>query len=192
MTVAPGRYTVQLRNEGDTLKYKALGYCVVKTSGQTEWNAADYNEKLLYDSVLSGTINRAYWSFEALKAAEANLKTIKELHYNTEGIKQETLKELKPLLERIEGLKLKFMLPEGYRYYEESTVRLNDVLYEAHGLLHGSSAVTANAKIGVENARNASDLLCTEVDRFLNDQCNPFIEKVASYSSEIRWVKPVK
>ena len=84
------------------------------------------------------------------------------------------------------------MLPEGYRYYEESTVRLNDVLYESHGLLHGSSAVTVNAKNGIENARKASDLLCTEVDAYLKNQCNPFIEKVAMLSSEIRWVKPVK
>ena len=192
MSVAPGKYRIEIRNEGDTLKYKALGYGTVKTSGQTEWNAANYDEKLRYDLILSGIVNRAYWSFEALKAAEANLKTIKELHYNTEGIKKETLKELKPLLERVEALKLKFMLPEGYRYYEESTVRLNDVLYESHGLLHGSSAVTANAKNGIENARKASDLLCTEVDAYLKNQCNPFIEKVAMLSSEIRWVQPVR
>ena len=84
------------------------------------------------------------------------------------------------------------MHTEGYRYYEESTVRLNDVLYESHGLLHESSVVTANAKIGVANAQKASDLLCTEVDGFLKNQCNPYIEKVALLSSEIRWVKPVK
>jgi hypothetical protein len=192
MTVAPGRYTIQIRNEGDTLKYKALGYCLVKTSGQTEWNAGFYEEKLRFNAVLNEAISRAYWSFEALKAAEENLKTIQGLHFKTEETKKATLKELKPLSERIETLKLKFMHTEGYRYYEESTVRLNDVLYESHGLLNESSEVTANAKIGVANAQKAADLLCTEVDRFLKDQCNPFIEKVALLPSEIRWVKPVK
>ncbi len=192
MSVPPGKYRIEIRNEGDTLKYKALGYGMVNTSGHAEWNAVGYDEKFRYNTVLNEAITRAYWSFEALKAAEENLKTIKGLHFKNDVTKKETLKELEPLLERIEALKLKFMHTEGYRYYEESTVRLNDVLYESHGLLHESSVVTANAKIGVANAQKASDLLCTEVDGFLKNQCNPYIEKVALLSSEIRWVKPVK
>ena len=188
--VAPGRYRIEMRNEGDTLKFSALSYCNVLTSGQTEWNPKSYDDKMKLDSALNTVITRAYWSFEALKTAEENLKTIKDLHFNTQTFKKETLKELKPILEKLEAYKLKFMLPEGYRYYEESTVRLNDILQESHGLLNQSSDVTQNAKIGVENARNATDSLCSEIDEFLTKSCNPFIEKVASYTTEIRWVKP--
>lgn len=191
MKVAPGTYKIVIRNEGDTLKFNTMVACDVVNSNQTEWDNNAYQEKLKYDSILNVSISKAYWAFESLKTAQENLKTIQNLHFNTDGIKKETLEEAKRLLKEIEALKLQFMLPEGYRYYEESTVRLNDVLHDAHGLLHQTSKVTENGKVAILNAQRASSKLCDEIDLFMNKKCNPFIEKLASYPSEIRWVKPI-
>jgi hypothetical protein len=82
------------------------------------------------------------------------------------------------------------MLPEGYRYYEESTLRLMDVLGEAGGLIRGSIELNQNTRNAVDNARNMTDLIGAEVREFIKNKYQTFMGEVEA-NKQWDWKKDI-
>lgn len=71
------------------------------------------------------------------------------------------------MIQTIDSFKLRFMLPKGYRYYEEATVRLNDELQNAWSLLRSSENPGENVSHAIENAKKSSEVIATNLEDFL-------------------------
>jgi hypothetical protein len=88
--------------------------------------------------------------------------------------------EIAQINKSIDSLKNRFMLPEGYRYYEESTLRLMDILGEAGGLLRSSIELNQNTANAIENARIATDKISDEIRDFIQNRYQPFMGRLNS------------
>ena len=84
------------------------------------------------------------------------------------------------------------MLPKGYRYYEEATVRLNDELQNAWSLLRSSENPGENVSNAIKNAKKSSELIATNLEDFLKNDYQPFIDELRNNALEINWIKPIK
>jgi hypothetical protein len=149
-------------------------------------------KKLEAFNKLSKIIDQAYQNFETLKTCELNLKALAGLNYATDGIKEETINRSKPMIQTIDSFKLRFMLPKGYRYYEEATVRLNDELQNAWSLLRSSENPGENVSNAIKNAKKSSELIATNLEDFLKNDYQPFIDELRNNALEINWIKPIK
>jgi len=149
-------------------------------------------KKLEAFNKLSKIIEQAYQNFETLKTCELNLKALTGLNYATDGIKEETINRSKPMIQTIDSFKLCFMLPKGYRYYEEATVRLNDELQNAWSLLRSSENPGENVSNAIKNAKKSSELIATNLEDFLKNDYQPFIDELRNNALEINWIKPIK
>ena len=192
MEVAPGKYKMVIRNEGDTLKFADSVWVEVKESGQSPFSSADYSKKLVTAADFAKVVQLAYSSFEALKEAERSLETMGKLQFESDTLKQRYLKESKKITDSLAQLKLKYMLEEGYRFYEDATIRLNDHLYNAAGLLNGSEQVTENVQVAIDNAKKQTDKVTSEVRNYLNGTVKPFLKKAELQGDKIRWNKEIK
>lgn len=114
------------------------------------------------------------------------------LNYATDGIKEETINRSKPMIQTIDSFKLRFMLPKGYRYYEEATVRLNDELQNAWSLLRSSENPGENVSHAIENAKKSSEVIATNLEDFLKKDYQPFMDELRNNALEINWIKPLK
>lgn len=192
LTVEPGRYKMVIQNDGDTLKFADSAWIEVRESGQTKHPQEWRKEKNAAAIDFAGIVKTAYLSFEALKDAERSLEALGRLHYESDSLKQRIAKENKQISDSLAQLKLKYMLTEGYRYYEEATIRLNDHLYNAAGLLNGSPQVTENVRVAVKNAKRETEKVVGEVRSYLNGTVKPFLKKAESQSDKIKWNKEIR
>ncbi|MGB0268991.1 MAG: hypothetical protein ACPGCV_02325, partial [Bacteroidia bacterium] len=115
-----------------------------------------------------------------------------KLNYATDGIKEETINRSKPMIQTIDSFKLCFMLPKGYRYYEEATVRLNDELQNAWSLLRSSENPGENVSNAIKNAKKSSEVIAASLEDFLKKDYQPFIDELRNNALEINWIKPIK
>jgi len=192
VSVAPGKYKIILRNEGDTSLFLDSTWCEVLPSPLRKWDQKSHLKKLEAFNKLSKIIDQAYQNFETLKTCELNLKALAGLNYATDGIKEETINRSKPMIQTIDSFKLRFMLPKGYRYYEEATVRLNDELQNAWSLLRSSENPGENVSNAIKNAKKSSELIATNLEDFLKNDYQPFIDELRNNALEINWIKPIK
>ncbi len=190
--VSPGKYRITLRNEGDSLRYSSSSFCNVFNSGQNDWDSIAYTSKLEAYNQFSPAVSRAFQVFENLKTAEENLKKLDALHFKSESNKKETLKAAKSITDSIADFKLKFMLPKDYRYYEDATVRLNDILYAAQELWSGNERPNENVTIAINNAKRATAELCGPIEQFLNGPYSLFMQGLSNNSDEVQWLEPLR
>jgi hypothetical protein len=127
-----------------------------------------------------------------LKEAERSLETMGKLQFESDTLKQRYLKESKKITDSLAQLKLKYMLEEGYRFYEDATIRLNDHLYNAAGLLNGSEQVTENVQVAIDNAKKQTDKVTSEVRNYLNGTVSPFLDKLDAEGKRIKWRSEMK
>lgn len=198
ISVFPGTYEIRIRNEGDSLTFEDRRTCEVRASGQVSWVRSDYDSKWMKVQAFEKVVNRAYNAFENLKIAEENLQKLGTLSVKgTDLVSAEIMKKglkdtTKSLLDSIKNFKLKFMLPKGYRYYEMSTVRLDDLLGAAWELLSAHKSENANTQVALQQAENAVNELCEQVALYLNTVYLPFIDNYYPKNSPLEWVKPLK
>jgi hypothetical protein len=174
------------------LKFADSAWIEVRESGQTQHLWGWRIEKNAAAMEFASIVTVAYLSFEALKDAERSLEALGKLHYDTDSLKQRMAKENKQISDSLAQLKLKYMLTEGYRFYEEATIRLNDHLYNAAGLLNGSPQVTENVRVAVKNAKRETEKVVGEVRSYLNGTVKPFLKKAESQSDKIKWNKEIR
>ncbi len=192
LRVSPGKYKLLLRNEGDTLWFRDSVWCEVLSSPIEKWDSAAASKKEQLYSELSTFTNQAWEDFESLKTMETNLKTLDKLHFATDFIKDETLESSVEMKSFIDSVKLLFMLPKGYRYYEEATVRLIDDLQTAWSLLRSSDSPGENVEIAIRNAKARTKEMAELIHSFKESKYQPFIDDLRVNASEINWIKPLK
>jgi hypothetical protein len=81
------------------------------------------------------------------------------------------------------------MLPEGYRFYEDATIRLNDHLGAAAGFLGGNDAVTENVLVSIRNAQRQTDRVVARVNAFFAKQYTPFVNLANSKQKDLKQIK---
>ena len=91
----------------------------------------------------------------------------------------------KPLSDSISVLKNLFMMPDEITYYEESTVRLNDLLSNANSLISQGLSVDQNAFNAIKNAKNETEKVCQRINAFSNSNWMPFAEKLKKETIQI-------
>jgi tRNA threonylcarbamoyl adenosine modification protein (Sua5/YciO/YrdC/YwlC family) len=91
----------------------------------------------------------------------------------------------KPLSDSITVLKNLFMMPDEITYYEESTVRLNDLLSNANSLISQGLSVDQNAFNAIKNAKNETENVCQRIIVFSKSQWIPFAEKLKKETIQI-------
>jgi hypothetical protein len=190
--VFPGKYKLLIRNEGDTLKFADSSFCMVLSSGQSKPESVAYEKKLTTVNAFAKTVKRAFNSFENLKTAESNLKKLDLLSYESDSTKKAMMKISKTLLDKIDTLKLQFMLPKDYRYYEDATLRLNDVLYQAWEYLQGNPNITENALVAINIASQFTERIENQTEDFLSNLYLPVITALEKEGQSVRWFKPLR
>jgi len=81
------------------------------------------------------------------------------------------------------------MLPDGYRFYEEATVRLTDHLGAASGLLGGNDVVNENTIVSLRNAQRETDKVVARINAFFAKQYSPFVNLA---NSKLKELQPLK
>jgi hypothetical protein len=177
LRVMPGKYKLVIRNQGDTLSFSDSAWVEVLPSKQFDVNT-QYQKVVDISQEFAVTVKKASSIFESLKQMQYNLNKVSQMQFDNEEFGDSLKKRCSQLNLSIDSLKDRFMLPEGYRYYEESTLRLMDVLGEAGGLIRGSIELNQNTRNAVDNARNMTDLIAAEVREFIKYKYQPFMGEI--------------
>ena len=187
-TVSPGKYKLVIAQEGNLAAADSV-WVEVKASNQVPFIQADYDEKMRWMDTLAVEINRSREAFEALKNAEKMIEKAVNAKYSNDSINTQLKKYQQPLLDSIAAIKLLFMLPDGYRFYEEATVRLMDVIGNASGLLDGCAKVNENVKISVKNAQRETQKVMEKVNGFF---ASDYAKFVALANAQKQYLEEIK
>ncbi len=179
LRVKPGKYKLVVRNQGDTIKFKDSVWVEVLPPTQFDLNT-QYQRVLDKSQEFAEVVKKATSSFEALKQMQYNLNKASNMEFQSKKFGDSIKLEIAQINKSIDSLKNRFMLPEGYRYYEESTLRLMDILGEAGGLLRSSIELNQNTANAIENARIATDKISDEIRDFIQNRYQPFMGKLNS------------
>jgi hypothetical protein len=180
-TVEPGKYKLVITDKSNN-----------NDSGFVEVIYPNYEfDKKLYDQqtvaykIFKPIVKRAYDAFEGIKQIEKTLNLLGDYKWENDSIKKyiETMK--KPLLDSISILKNLFMMPDEITYYEESTVRLNDLLGNANGLISQGLSVDQNAFNAIKNAKIETEKVCQRINVFSSKSWTPFTEKLKKETIQI-------
>lgn len=190
-TVAPGKYKLVIADEKTPTIADSI-WVEVKASNQGVFSEKDYAEKMRWMDTLAVEINRSREAFEALKGAEKAIEFAVNAKYANDSINAELKKFQQPLLDSIAQLKLLFMLPDGYRFYEEATVRLMDVIGNASGLLEGCAYVNENVKVSVRNAQRETQKVMGKVNNFFLLDYAKFVELANGKRKNLEEIKQPK
>jgi photosystem II stability/assembly factor-like uncharacterized protein len=187
--VAPGKYKLVLTTDDKQAKRLDSAIVTVNATGQYVFSESDYWQKRRWDDTLAVSVRRANKAFEALKEAEKMIAKVTSANYTNDSINAELKKLQQPLLDSISTLKLLYMLPEGYRFYEDATIRLNDHLGAAAGLLGGNDAVTENVILSIRNAQRQTDKVLARVNTFFAKQYSPFVNLANSKQKDLKQIQ---
>jgi len=187
--VSPGKYKLVFVSDDKLAKRLDSAIVTVNSTGQYVFSENDYWQKRRWNDTLAVAVGRANKAFEALKEAEKMIAKATGASYTSDSINAELKKMQQPLLDSISALKLLYMLPDGYRFYEEATVRLNDHLGAASGLLGGSATVTENTIVAIRNAQRETNKTMVRINAFFAKQYAPFVNLANNKQKEL---KPIK
>jgi hypothetical protein len=180
-TVEPGKYKLVISDKSNN-----------KDSAFVEVIYPNYEvDKKLYDqqtvayNIFKPIVKRAYDAFEGIKQIEKTLNSLNDYKWENDSIKAYIEKMKKPLSDSISVLKNLFMMPDEITYYEESTVRLNDLLGNANGLISQGLSVDQNAFNAIENAKIETEKVCQRINAFSSKSWTPFTEKLKKETIQI-------
>ncbi len=144
-----------------------------------------YDQQTVAYNIFKPIVKRAYDAFEGIKQIEKTLNSLNDYKWENDSIKKYIEKMKKPLSDSITVLKNLFMMPDEITYYEESTVRLNDLLSNANSLISQGLSVDQNAFNAIKNAKNETEKVCQRINEFSKSQWIPFAEKLKKETIQI-------
>jgi len=187
--VAPGKYLLVLATDDKNATRLDSAEVLVNATTQYTYSSAKYWEKRRWSDTLAQSVSRANKAFEALKEAEKMIPKVTGAKYVSDSINAELKKLQQPLLDSISALKLLYMLPDGYRFYEEATVRLMDHLGTASGLLGGNDEMNDNAIVAIKNAQRETDKVLKRINSFFVKQYTPFVNVANGRFKDLQQLK---
>jgi hypothetical protein len=130
-------------------------------------------------------VKRAYEAFEGLKQIEKTLNALNDYKWENDSVKAYIEKMKKPLSDSISNLKNLFMMPDEITYYEEATVRINNLLDHANGLISQGLSINENALNAINNAKVETDKVCLRINAFIDSKWVPFTDKLKKETIQI-------
>lgn len=172
--VEPGKYKIVISDKNN---FKDSAITEVIYPNQT-YNAQYYSSQTKILIEFKSIVNKAFEAYEGLKTMEQNINKISEYKWQNDTFKVHFDRIKKASNDSIILLKNLFMMPDEITYYEEATVRLNNLLELANGLIFQSSDINNNAKIAVQNAKIETEKICNRINNFVSTTWNPLMERV--------------
>jgi hypothetical protein len=171
------------------------------------------------DSLMK-VVNRSSNDFERLKMMERNLSKWEQLEFaggsgstgaanglsgnsggpggagasvkSVDSIQANFRKLIRATKDSVAQLKLLFMLPEGYRFYEDVTLRLNEVLYNAWGMVAGAEVLNENGKVAMLNAVRESNKVRNRIDKVVNAEYAKCLEILQREKDRLQFWEELK
>ena len=126
---------------------------------------------------LKKTVDRSYQIFESLKKSEEYLEFIlSKQQYESDSSIKILKNKAKGLSDSISQIKELFMLAKDFKGYEDYTIRLNDLLFEAWSYITSLENPGENAEEAIENAEDKLKVIEKKYASFYEKQWKPFIE----------------
>jgi hypothetical protein len=162
--VTPGKYKLVLQYG----KYRDSSWCTVMEDPRKPFQYQAYDSSMALYQRFSNVLTRAFEAYEAIKSAEISLKVSREaMELANDSLKNQLQKESKKLQDSLQQFKALFMLPADFRGYEDVTVRLNNLLYEAYGYIMNTEVYPGrNALDAVRIAEAETDRICGRLNAF--------------------------
>jgi photosystem II stability/assembly factor-like uncharacterized protein len=211
--VQPGRYKLVISGPSDSALFSDSVW--VNVSGDAKsaaWMSA-------VDSLMK-VVNRSTNDFERLKMMERNLSKWEQLEFaggsgstgaanglsgnsggpggagvsvkSVDSIQANFRKLVRATKDSVAQLKLLFMLPEGYRFYEDVTLRLNEVLYNAWGMVAGAEVLNENGKVAMLNAVRESNKVRNRIDKVVNAEYAKCLEILQREKDRLQFWEELK
>lgn len=173
LLVSPGEYllVMQQDKQKDSIRFSVV-------SPLDDYNERAQQIRLKLYQRLKEITNRAFDAFEGLKDAEEMLKSVTGAEYENDSASKRLTKLSGPLKDTIEALKLMFMQAKNVHYYEDITVRVNDLLYAAFGYIQNNEIPEKNAENAVNNAGKFTSSVISRVNRFFENDWISFVKEV--------------
>ena len=108
----------------------------------------------------------------------------------TDSLKSFLAKNKERMLDSIKGFKSLFMLAEDITYYEESTIRLINLLEQANGLLYDGMNTGNNVNHSVDLVDQEIERILVRIRKFVNKDWNLVESKVKN--EKIRLIPELK
>lgn len=170
MRVAAGKYKVVLKTKtaADSI------WIEVKDLPHNPESSASIQSRTVLFNRLETSVSRANKAFEALKEAEKSIDLLLSLKYTDDSAVSRITKLAAPVRDSIKAIKYLFMQHAGVQYYEEITVFLNSVLYDAYSYILNNENPGANAVNALNNAEKMTEKVLTRVNVFFEKEWNQF------------------
>jgi len=160
--------------------FKDSSWCTVLEDPRKPFRRNAYDSGITLYRRFTVITNRAYQAFEAIKSAEKSLGITREvMNFATDSLKEQIQKEARKLQDSLQQFKALFMLPSDFRGYEDVTVRLNNLLYEAYGYIMNAEVYPGrNAIDAVRIAGAETDRICGRLNAFFEGPWAQFKKSV--------------
>ncbi len=174
--VAPGRYKLLLQYGA----FKDSSWCTVLEDPRKPFQRQAYDSGMYLFKRFAAVATRAHEAYEGIKNAEKSLLVIREaMNFAPDSLKEQLQKEGKKLSDSLQQFKALFMLPADFRGYEDVTVRLNNLLYEAYGYVMNAEAYPGrNALDAIRIADDETNRICGRLNVFFEGSWNQFRKRV--------------
>jgi len=176
--VAPGSYKVIVRYG----PWADSGTAEVLADPRLPFDREAYNARLALFERHGQTIGKAFHIFEGLKEMKSSVKRVNSnLALLPDSLQKELKKAGKPLLDSIEAMMNTFMNPEDFKGYDNVSIRLNNLLYQATQYVRSSWGQPGeNAEIAVTHAEKAVSRMAVRYKNFMEKDWKPYSKKVES------------
>ncbi len=155
-TVKPGKYKLVILHKNQRMDSTWVE--VIYPKG--DFNLENFERQTILIQRFKSLTNKSFEVFENLKTMEKSLVKLSDENWENDSLKADLMRNKERLLDSIKYFKSLFMLAEDITYYEESTIRLNNLLDQANGFLYDG------VNIG-NNTQYAIDLVEREIEQII-------------------------
>lgn len=180
-TVEPGKYKLVISDKNNN-KDSAIVDVVYPNY---EFDNKLYAKQTEAFNQFKPVVKRAYEAFEGLKQIEKTLNALNDYKWENDSVKAYIEKMKKPLVDSIAVLKNLFMMPDEITYYEEATVRINNLLDHANGLISQGLSMDQNVSNAINNAKVETEKVCLRINAFINSKWVPLTDKLKKETIQI-------
>ena len=173
-TVKPGKYKLVILS-----KSKRLDSVWVDVKyPMNDFNSVDYEDQSKAIAKFKVLVEKSFQIFEGLKSMEKNVLFLNDLNWESDSMKSYVQRKKPILLDSIKQLKSLFMLAEDITYYEESTIRLSNLLDQTNGYIYQRCAVGQNVEWSIGLVEFELNKIVNRLNSFIDNSWQPFETRV--------------
>ena len=184
--VKPGNYKLVIQQKNQRLDSAWVEVLYPKG----DFNKENFDRQTELIQRFKSLVNKSFEVFENLKTMEKSLIKFSDENWENDSVKVFISNRKDRLLDSLKCFKSLFMLAEDITYYEESTVRLNNLLDQASGFLYDGMNIGNNAKNSVDLVEQEIERILTRVRMFVKNDWKSIENKVKN--EKIRSIPELK